>query len=221
MLTLPHSALQAVAQFAPPKNSKNPNADTLRAVFIRRLDGAVELTATDGHVAARASFPHLEAHNLPDDGTVVCLPIGAYAGKAKPGAIVTITPTESGYVVRTIAPNGAATEELLSAKIPAPTWLDAPNIIPTDLGSLRSTYCRWTFDPALMARICKAAGANRIQTLSTHRRQACVFAWQLSSDGPTLPDGANLTAVLMPIVSRSEPTDDPHNLYAVSLKPEA
>ena len=212
MLTLPQTVLATAVHFTPTKGDKRP-VHNLRAIFIRRKGDNVEVSATDGHVAVRVTFPHTEAHNVPE-GEITALPIGTYASKPVADGAVTIAPVDPGYVVRTAAPKRATTEELLGDTFPVPDWLDRVTIFPEDRESLLSSYARWSFNPALMGRLAKAAGTNTITTLCTNAYSACYFAWSLPSCD-LMPDGAEVLAVLMPIHSR-QAAKDPHAAYTIT-----
>lgn len=212
MLTLPQAVLATAAHFTPTKGDERP-VDNLRAIFIRRKGDNVEVSATDGHVAVRVTFPHTEAHNVPE-GEIIALPIGTYGA-------VTITTADpgtskplAGYVVRTAAPKRATMEEWLRDTFPLPDWLDRSTIFPEDRESLLSSYARWSFNPALMGRLAKAAGTNNVTTLCTNVYSACYFAWSLPSCD-LMPDGAEVLAVLMPIQVRHA-AKDPHAAYTIA-----
>lgn len=212
MLTLPQTVLATAAHFTPTKGDKRP-VDNLRAIFIRRNGDNVEVSATDGHVAVRVTFPHTEPHNVPE-GEIIALPIGTYASKPLADGAVTITPADPGYVVRTAAPKRATMEESLRDTFPLPDWLDRSTIFPEDRESLLSSYARWSFNPALMGRLVKAAGTNTITTLCTNAYRPCYFAWSLPS-GDLMPDGAEVLAVLMPKQVRHA-AKDPHAAYTIT-----
>ena len=215
MLTLPQLPLAIAAQFCA-KPSTTQFKGGLSYVYVHCADGVVRVCGTDGHVAVTVTFPFGD-YAIP--GGLYAFPLGAYSKKPNDAASVALTyAADAGGTATLTTPKGTATESL-PRLTETPLTEQGLQAIRIDPAGCLSDYGRVVFNPALLARICKAAGTHNVTLCKVSRLGANVYTWQLP-ESPALPSGANCVALLMPIHLRGGISADPHTKYEVVHKPD-